>query len=113
MVDQTQIEDWRQKLNLEIHPKIKIADGETKTFTFLDEGKEYKHPDYKACITFTVQAEGETEKKTWFVNAEAYGTLQQIKALGKLTNLKVSVKRTGSKKSDTRYEIKKAEEIKV
>lgn len=104
---QTQIEDWRSGLNVSLYPKFKIADGEAKSITFQDEGKSYKHPDYKPCVIFTVIVEGEEEKKTWFVNAEAFGTLNQIKALGKLTGLKVSVKRTGSKKSDTRYEVKK------
>ena len=73
----------------------------------MDEGQKYKHPDFKPAVIFAVQEDGKTEKNTWFVNAEAYGILNQLRALGKLTGLKVSVKRTGSKKSDTRYEIKK------
>jgi len=107
METQTQVEDWRNELNVTLNPKLKIADGETKTIVFLDEGQRYKHPDYKPSVIFTVQIEGQTEKNTWFVNAEAYGVLNQIKNLGKLAGIKVSVKRTGSKKSDTRYEIRK------
>lgn len=107
MENQSQGQDWREDINASLYPKMKIADGDTKTFTFLDEGKKYKHPDYKPTIIFTVQLESQTEKLTWFVNAEAYGTLNQIKALGKLTNLKVMVKRIGSKKSDTRYTIER------
>lgn len=108
MENQTQLDDWRQELNTSLYPKFKIADGETKQIVFLDEGQRYKHPDYKPSIIFTVQEVGQQDKLTWFVNAEAYGTLNQLKNLGKLTEAKVSVKRTGSKKSDTRYEVKKA-----
>jgi len=107
MENQSQVEDWREDLSVSLHPKLKIADGETKIFVFKDEGKRYKHPDYKPSITFTIVVEGESEERTWFVNAEAYGVLNQVKTLGKLTGVKVSVKRTGSKKSDTRYEINK------
>ena len=107
MENQTQVDDWRKELLTSLHPKLKIADGETKQFTFLDEGSKYKHPDYKPSIIFSVQVDGQTEKNTWFVNAEAYGVLNQIRSLGVLTGLKVLVTRTGSKKSDTRYEIKK------
>ena len=105
METQTQVEDWRNELNIELNPKLKFADGETKEFVFLDEGRKYKHPDYKPCVIFNVKA-GE-QKHTWFVNAESYGLLNQIKNLGKLTGLRVRVKRTGSKKSDTRYTIEK------
>lgn len=107
MEEQTQVENWRNEITPTLHTKLKIADGETKQFTFADEGKKYKHPDYKPSVIFAVRVEGFPEPFTWFVNAEAYGLLNQIKAFGKLTGLKVEVKRTGSKKSDTRYEIKK------
>jgi hypothetical protein len=109
MENQTGIEqDWRNDINQSVYPKLKIQESEIKKFIFLDEGKRYKHPDYKPCIVFTVQIIGQGEDKyTWFVNQEAYGLLGQIKALGKLTGLAVEVKRTGMKKSDTRYDIKK------
>lgn len=107
METQAQVEDWRQELNVTLNTKLKIADGETKQFTFLDEGKKYKHPDYKPSVIFAVKQDDFPDPFTWFVNAEAYGILNQIKILGKLTGVKVSVKRTGSKKSDTRYSIKK------
>ena len=107
MENQSQVDDWRKGLNVSLHTKLKIADGETKVFVFKDEGSPYKHPDYKPSIIFTVVVEGEEIERTWFMNAEAYGVLNQVASLGKLTGLKVSVKRTGSKKSDTRYEITK------
>lgn len=108
MESQTEIsEDWRNNFSAILFPKLKIQDGETKTLTFLDEGKNYKHPDYKPCVIFAVQLEGSQDKLTWFVNAEAYGVLKQIRDLGALTNLKVKVSRKGSKKSDTRYIISK------
>lgn len=107
MENQKEIDsDWRAGINQTLNPKLKLGDGETKVFVFLDEGNRFKHPDYKPSIIFNVENE-QKEKLTWFVNAEAYGVLNQLKALGKLTGLKVSVKRTGIKKSDTRYEIKK------
>lgn len=110
MEEQTQVGNWREKLNLTLFPKVSFADKETKILTFLDEGKEYKHPDYKPSIIFTVKVEGsEIPKNTWFVNAEAYGLLQQIMGLGeKITGIKVSVYREGIRKTDTRYTIKKA-----
>jgi len=107
MENQTQVEDWRKGLDISLHTKLKIADGEMVKFVFKDEGQNYKHPDYKPSVIFAVQVEGEEVLRTWFVNKEAYGILNQIKELGKLTGVKASVKRTGSKKSDTRYEIKK------
>lgn len=107
MENQTQTDDWRKDIGTILNPKLKIADGETKTILFLDEGKLYKHPDYKPCVIFTVQLVGQEEKYTWFVNKEAYGTLNQVILLGKLTGLRATIKRTGSKLSDTRYEIKK------
>lgn len=107
METQTQVDDWRKGLDVSLHPKLKIADGESVKFVFLDEGQKFKHPDYKPSVIFAVMVQGETTERTWFVNAEAYGILNQIKNLGKLVGLGVSVKRTGSKKSDTRYEIKK------
>jgi len=107
MENQSGIEDWRDSITGNLYPKLKIQDNEIKNFVFLDEGKRYKHPDFKPCVIFTVQIIGQSEDKlTWFVNAEAYGLLNQIKALGKLTGLAVEVKRKGSKKSDTRYIIK-------
>ena len=108
MEDQSQIDnDWRKGLDISLHTKLKIADGETVKFVFKDEGNNYKHPDYKPSVIFTVIVEGEEISRTWFVNKEAYGVLNQIKNLGKLNGLKVSVTRTGSRKSDTRYEVKK------
>lgn len=105
--NQTEVGDWRKEVSSSLNPKLKIQDGETKTITFMDEGSNYKHPDYKPCIIFTVKLEGNEEELTWYVNKEAYGVLNQIKALGKLTGLKVTVSRTGSRKSDTRYKINK------
>lgn len=116
MEEQTGIEskDWRENLTSNIHPKMKILSGETKTFTFLDEGSPYKHPDFDECIIFTVKVDGsKDDKNTWFVNKQAYGLLRNIRDLGKLTNLKVALSRTGEKKSDTRYNLVKAEEDQV
>lgn len=100
---QTEVEDWRDELVPSLYPKLKFQDGETKEITFLDEGRKYKHPDFKPCVIFTVEYKG--EKHTWFVNAEAYGLLNQIKDLGQLKGKKVKVTRHGTKKSDTRYDV--------
>jgi len=107
MEDQTQVDDWRKGLDVTLNTKLKISDGETVNFVFKNEGLNYKHPEYKPSVIFTVQVEGEEIERTWFVNKESYSVLNQIKLLGKLTGTKVVVKRTGSRKSDTRYEIKK------
>jgi hypothetical protein len=105
MENQTQIADWRDNVNGDRKPYLKIADKEIVEFTFLNEGVLRKSKDYGDSIVFEI-AKGQ-EIMDWFVNAENYDLLNQIKELGTLKGMLVAVGRTGTKKSDTRYTIKK------
>jgi len=97
--------DWRDEVSGTPLATFKIADGETKQFVFLDEGKRVNHADFSPAIVFKVNHEG--EEMSWYVNAQNFDLLGQIKELGKLEGLKAVVHRTGSTKSNTRYQIKK------
>jgi len=99
-------ENWRDDIS-EPKETLKIADKETVNFIFQDEGKKISHPDYGSFIVFSVDIG--TGVRNWYVNTRNFDLLGQIKALGKLKGLKCTVKRTGSKKSDTRYSISKVE----
>jgi hypothetical protein len=98
--------EWRKDIS---EPKtvLKVADGESKVFVFQDEGVKIPSVDYGTSIAFAVIEEGTTKVKTFYVKANNFSFLSQIKALGTLKNLKVRVSRTGSKRSDTRYTIVK------
>jgi hypothetical protein len=102
--------DWRDDVS-EPSETLKIADKEVVEFSFLDDGEKKSHPDFGNSVKFQVSIEnpdGQVEK-SWYVNATNYDLLGQIKGLGELKGLKVRVKRTGTKRSDTRYTIEKAE----
>ena len=104
--EQIQIDDWREGIS---GPKqtLKIADGQNVNFTFKDGGVKKTHPDFGVSVAFTVKVDGEDEEKNFYVSASNYDLLGQIKDLGNLENLKANVSRKGSKRSDTRYIIKK------
>lgn len=100
-------EDWRKKVG-EKKEVLKILDKEKKTFVFLSEGDKSVHTDYGESIVFTV--EHEQIEKRWFVKPNNFSLLNQIKELGQpLMGQLVMVSRTGSKKSDTRYELQNVE----
>lgn len=105
MEQQKQIADWREEIQETNKAYLKIADGETVEFTFVDEGKKVSSADYGISILFQV-AVGQ-EVMDWYVNANNFDLLKQIKELGNLKGMLVAVSRVGSKKSDTRYTIKK------
>ena len=105
MEEQKQIEDWRLEVDSTSVPYLKIADKEIIEFTFLDEGNKKKSIDYGSSIVFKIKKE--EEEMVWYVNSQNFDLLNQIKELGVLINTKVAVSRIGSKKSDTRYTIKK------
>jgi len=98
-------EDWRAKVSDSSTPVLKVADGETKTFVFLNEGEKRTHSDYGTSIVF--QVEFEKEKMSFYIRENNYSLLKQVKEIGKLTGTAVKVSRVGSKKSDTRYTIEK------
>lgn len=106
MQEQSSVEDWRS----EVTPKtatLKVLDKEIVHVTFLNEGVKKESVDYGASVAFLVKKDGEEEQKTFYVKANNFDLLGQIKELGKLTGLHCEISRKGSKKSDTRYSIKK------
>ena len=98
--------DWRTDIT-EPTAVLKLQDGDSVVATFADEGQKRTHPDYGTSIAFQVMEENQKEPKTFFVKSNNFSLLGQIKLLGTLTGLKVRISRVGSKKSDTRYSIKK------
>lgn len=98
---QKDLEDWRDEVSDESREILKIADGEEVEFVFLDQGKKKTHPDYGTSVIFLVSQN--EQEKLWYVNANNFDLLKQIKALGDLNGKKAKVSRQGSKKSDTRY----------
>ena len=98
--------DWREGIT-ESKNTIKVRDGEIVKGYFRDEGIPRPSEDYGNSIAFAFQKDGETEVKTWYVKANNFSLLGQIKQLGSLTGIHVQITRIGSKKSDTRYSIKK------
>lgn len=105
-INENQSADWRDEV-CEALDVLKIMDKEVATFVFKDEGTRNLHPDFGASIKFKVEHIG--EEKTWYVNANNFALQKQIKDLGPLVGMKVSVKRTGDKRSNTRYTIQKVE----
>lgn len=109
MIEQSSTENWMD----EITPKtatLKIRDREVCNFVFKDNGRKKESADYGSSIAFLVLVDGEQEQKTFYVKSNNFDFLGQIKEMannGSLVGIHVQVSRTGSKKSDTRYRIKK------
>lgn len=99
--------DWREEISTTETATLKLADGENANFEFLNEGEKRTHSDFGTSIVFKVLHE--EEEKSFYVNANNFDLLGQIKALGGLIKLKVNLSRVGAKKSDTRYTIIKVE----
>ena len=100
--------DWREEYQDKLTTAtLKIADREIVVGVFVDEGKKNHHPEYGDSIAFRFQKQEESEVKTWYVNPVNYDLLKQIKLLGPLTGLKVTITRHGKAKKDTRYFITK------
>lgn len=97
-------DNWREDIS-EKTETLKIKDGESKTLTFQDEGIRKESVDYGNSIAFKVIEKGQSEIKTFYVKANNFGFLNQIKKLGALTGKSFTISRVGSKKSDTRYTI--------
>jgi len=107
MPNTEEAEDWRADVSDSSKAILKIADGETVEVIFLNEGEKRTHADYGTSIVFEV--EHNKEEKVFYVNAQNFALLKQIKELGKLVGTPAKISRTGSKKSDTRYTIEKVE----
>ena len=98
--------DWRGDIT-ESKKTLKVKDGDVVEVTFADEGTKKVSADYGASVAFSVLLKGEQEPKAFYVKANNFDLLGQIKALGSLTGLKVRISRIGSTKSNTRYKIVK------
>ena len=105
---QSKLEDWRTDIT-DSKNTVKVRDGDVIKGVFKDEGTKKESVDFGSSIAFQFLVDGESEIKLWYVKANNFSLLGQIKQLGALTGLHVQITRVGSKKSDTRYAIKKIE----
>lgn len=103
-MDEQQDLDWRSEL-AEPTETLKIKDGEEVVFTFQDEGVRRTHPDFGTSVVFTIVKDG--SEQSWYVKANNFSLLAQIKSLGILKGMRVKVSRIGSSRSDTRYKIER------
>jgi hypothetical protein len=101
--EQKNIDDWRDEVFTDSLETLKIADGEVVEVVFLSEGEKRTHADYGTSVIFRVEVN--QVEKNWYVNANNFDLLKQLKDIGNLTGKVIRIKRTGSKKSDTRYNI--------
>lgn len=103
---ETPKEDWRSELT-EPTSTLKLKDGDVVVGVFGSEGEKKSHPDYGNSVAFQFLKDGEKEPRTFYVKANNFDLLGQIKALGTLTGMKVRISRIGSSRSNTRYKIVK------
>jgi hypothetical protein len=108
MEEQKTVSDnWRDDVT-EVKDILKIKDGESVEVVFADEGAKQTHADFGNSICFGVMTEDSKEPKRFYVKANNFNLLAQIKSLGeKLTGMKCKISRKGSKRSDTRYKVEK------
>lgn len=103
MEKQTNV-DWREEIT-ESKNTLKILDGQKVKGVFEDEGVKKSHPDFGSSIAFQFKVDTENEIKTWFVKANNFSLLAQIKQLGLLKGKHVEITRVGNLRSNTRYKI--------
>lgn len=109
--------DWRDEVSDSAGSTLKVLDGETKIAVFLNEGEKRTSADYGTSIVFKVEhevvneetKEKEMQEMNFYVKENNFSLLKQFKELGKLTGKLISISRTGSKKSDTRYTIEEVQ----
>ena len=106
MEQEKTIDDWRANIS-DSTETLKLKDGESVVGVFANEGLKKTHPDFGTSVAFQFLKEQEKEPKTFFVKANNFSLLAQLKALGTLTGTKVRISRKGSKRSDTRYQVEK------
>jgi hypothetical protein len=102
----TATNDWRGEIT-ESKETFKVKDGETVEFVFANEGVKKESKDYGTSIAFSILLNNDKEPKTFYVKANNFDLLGQIKALGNLTGMKAKITRVGSTRSNTRYKITK------
>lgn len=100
------LNDWRGDIT-ESKSTLKVKDGDVVEVTFADEGSKKVSADYGTSIAFSVLLKDDKEPKLFYVKANNFDLLGQIKALGSLTGVKARISRIGSTKSNTRYKIVK------
>ena len=72
---------------------------------FISEGMKKSSVDFGNSVVFEV--EQKEIAKNWYVSANNFNLLGQLKEIGKLIGQVVDISRTGKRRSDTRYTIKK------
>jgi hypothetical protein len=107
--------DWEAVSDFERHPKLEMAVGDEKKVRFEDEGTfvtKQQLADAGAkfprdCYVFTLSVDN--EKHEWWVGAQAYSVVRQIKRLreqnGALKGVRALLKRVSDKTTETNYEI--------
>ena len=99
---------WMQELKQneeERLPSLKLEAGQSAQFKFLDEGEEVESDKFgKKSIMFKIEHEG--EQKVFFVSANNFSFLRDIKKLWPLIDRFVEVRRWGSGRTDTKYVIR-------
>jgi hypothetical protein len=98
--------DWRGDIT-ESKSTLKVKDGDVVEITFADEGTKKVSADYGTSVAFSVLLKDDKEPKLFYVKANNFDLLGQIKVLGTLTGVKARISRIGSTKSNTRYKIVK------
>jgi len=99
-------QDWRGEIT-ESKSTLKVKDGDVVEVTFADEGTKKVSPDYGASVAFSVLVANDQEPKVFYVKANNFDLLGQIKQLGSLTGIKARISRIGATRSNTRYKIVK------
>jgi len=106
-------QDWRGEIT-EGTATLKVKDGDVVEVIFANEGVKKVSADYGESVAFGVSLQKlngmdakveDFEEKTFYVKANNYDLLNQIKALGKLTGLRARISRIGATRSNTRYKI--------
>lgn len=104
--------DWRGDIT-ESKTTLKVKDGDIVEVVFADEGTKKVSADYGASVAFSmivlkhsdILFGVDKEPRMFYVKANNFDLLAQIKALGSLVGVKARIARTGSTKSNTRYKI--------
>ena len=98
--------NWRKDIT-ESKETLKVLDGDIVEVVFADEGTKRTSDEFGSSVAFSVLKKDDKEPKIFYVKANNFDLLGQIKALGVLVGVKARITRIGSTKSNTRYKITK------